>query len=609
VVEHDRATGEYTIVSNQHFPGAAATLMAGALRVPAASLRFVTHDIGGGFGNKISIYPYLTACCLLARKLRRPIQWTEWRTDQHLANAHGNERWFRDVEVAVMNDGRMLGFKVTAIDDCGAFPRYEPAGCVIWSQVAPGCYRWRNIRVDMTQVVTNKSPAGANRGYSRMQQLWMIERIIDVVAHELGLDPVEVRKRNYVQASEMPYETPNGSVYDSGDYARSLDVALELIDYDAVKERRGEHDGKLVGIGIGSTLDSGTNNFAQVRITNPELPASGNNEAASIRLDLFGEIVLALGTAPQGQSHETTAAQVAADILGVTPDDVTVLRGHDSARNAHAGFSGTYASQFAVSGLGAVTGAATKLAAEIKALAAAKLGAGSPDDIVLEGGSARRLDDPSASLSFGECALLVNTDNIGLPPGLDVSLNCRYVYRPPFALPDLERKWGNLTLTYASQIHACVVEIDRTTGFVEIVDHSAVDDCGVRVNPQVVEGQVHGATAHAIGAALGETFAYDDDGQLLTPNFYEYHVPHALDVPAIKTGSVESPSPFTPLGAKGMGEGGGGALHAVCAAIQDALRAAGIDAVVSDSFNSSERVWRLINRPEESRALVEVVTQ
>jgi 2-furoyl-CoA dehydrogenase large subunit len=608
LVEYDRGTEQFTIHSNHQMPGVAAIWMGPALRVPLDRLRFVSQDIGGGFGNKITTHNYLTACCLLARKLRRPIQWTEWRTDQHSANAHGNERWFHDVEVAVMNDGTMLGFKVNALDDCGAFPRYEPLGCIIWAQVTPGLYRWRNIRVDFTQVVTNKSPVAPNRGYSRMQQLWLTERIVDLVAHELGLDPIEVRKKNYVRTEEMPYTTPNGCVYDSGDYARCLDIALELVDYEGRRASRGEQNGKLVGIGIGSTLDSGTNNFGQATLLNPELQFSGNNEVATVRLDIFGEIVVTLGTVPQGQGHETTASIVVADILGCTPDDVHVRAGHDSYWNSHAGFSGTYASQFAVTGLEAVKGATEKLALEIRRLAAALFGA-SPDDIVLEGKMAELKGNPEAALPFMACGAIVNANNAVLPPDArDITLNCRHVYVPPFELPDKETNYGNLTLTYATQIHACVVEIDRDTGVVEILDYAAVDDCGIRIHPQIVEGQVHGATAHGLGAALHETFAYDEDGQLMTANFYEYHVPHALDMPPIRTGYIESPSPFSSLGTKGMGEGGGAAIHAVCAAIQDALRSAGIPGVVSDSHNPAERVWRLMTNPEESQALVEVVS-
>ena len=608
VVEYDRGTQQWTLFGNHQMPGIGIIWMAPALRVGTDKLRFVSQDIGGGFGNKICLHPQFTACCLLARKLNRPVQWTEWRTDQHMANAHGNERTFRDIEVPVKADGTMLGFKVRAIDDCGAFPRYEPLGCIIWAQVTPVLYRWRNIRVDFTQTVTNKSPVSPNRGYSRMQHLWLTERIMDIVAHELDLDPVEVRKKNYVKTEEMPYETPNGCVYDSGDYVRCLDMALELVGYAGIEKRRADAEsrGKLLGVGIGSTLDSGTNNFAQSQLLNPELQFSGNNEVATVRLDIFGEIVVTLGTVPQGQGHETVASQLVADMLGVTPDDVHVRAGHDSYWNSHAGFSGTYASQFAVTGLGAVKGATEVLADQIKRLAGVILGGVPADQIELAEGHARIKGTPEAALPFMACGAIINMNNAGLPPELDdVDLNCRYVYKPPFEVPDKERKFGNLTLTYATQVHACVVEVDKETGEYEIVDYAAVDDCGKRIHPQIVEGQVHGATAQALGAAMHETFSYDEDGTLLTANFYDYHVPHALDMPPLKTGYIESPSPFTSLGTKGMGEGGGAGIHAVCAAIQDALRPAG-GAIVTDSHNPGWRVWELLQNPEESRAGVSV---
>ena len=537
--------------------------------------------------------------CLLARKLNRAIQWTEWRTEFHLSMSHGNERWFHDTEVAVKADGTLLGFRTKALDDAGAFTRYEPLGGVIWAQVTPGMYRWRNIRLDFTQVVTNKAPCSPNRGYSRMQHLWFTERVIDIVASELDLDPVEVRKRNYIRADEMPYTTPNGCVYDSGDYAGMLDIALDLIGHKTIEARRADaaSRGKLLGLGIGSTLDSGTNNFGQSRLINPELQFSGNNEVATVKLDIFGEIVVTLGTTPQGQGHETTASMVVADILGVDPDSVNVRTGHDSYWNSYAGFSGTYASQFAVTGLSAVKGASEALALDICKLAAGVLGADGPDDIVLEGGFAKRRDNPEAALPFFAVGAIVNANNAVLSEeGREITLNQRYVYVPPFELPDLERKYGNLTLTYATQVHAAIVEIDRETGDYEIVDYAAVDDCGTRIHPQIVEGQVMGALAHGIGAATHETFTYDEDGNLLTPNFYDYHVPHAMDVPPLKTGAIESPSPFTPLGTKGMGEGGGAAIHAICAALQDALKPAGAP-IVSDSCNPPHRVYELLRDP------------
>jgi CO/xanthine dehydrogenase Mo-binding subunit len=609
LVEYDKGTGEWTIHCNHQMPGVGAIWMAPALRTGIDKLRFVTQDIGGAFGNKICLHPQFVVLCLLARKLGRPVQWTEWRTDQHTANAHGNERTFLDVEVAVKADGTMTGFKVKAIDDCGAFPRYEPLGCIIWAQVTPGCYAWRNIRVDFTQVCTNKSPVSPNRGYSRMQHLWLTERIVDIVAAELGLDPVEVRKKNYVKAEQMPYETPNGCVYDSGDYARCLDVALDLIGYEAIEARRAEAAarGKLLGLGIGSTLDSGTNNFGQSQLLNPDLQFSGNNEAATVKLDIFGEVVVTLGTVPQGQGHETTAAQVVADIIGCTPDQVNVRRGHDTWFNSSAGFSGTYASQFAFTGLGAVKGAAELLRDEMIKLASIVLGA--PEDAIeLADAQARLKENPEAAIPFMGLGAIVNANNAFLPPDFNPTLNHRYVCRPIFGVVDKEAKTGKLTLTYATQVHACVVEVDPETGVVELVDYAAVDDCGVRINPQIVEGQVHGATAHAIGAALHETFTYDEDGTLLTSNFYDYHVPHTMDMPPFKTGAVESPSPVAPLGAKGMGEGGGGGIHCICSAIQDALRPAG-KAVVYDSHNPYHRVWEMLRDPESTRANVEVVSR
>ena len=605
LVEYDRGTQEWTLHCNHQMPGVGAIWMAPALRVGIDKLRFVTQDIGGAFGNKICLHPQYVVLCLLARKLGRPVQWTEWRTDQHTANAHGNERTFLDVEVAVKADGEMTGFKVRALDDCGAFPRYEPLGCIIWAQVTPGMYGWRNIQVDFTQVCTNKSPVSPNRGYSRMQHLWLTERIVDIVAAELGLDPVEVRKRNYVKTEQMPYETPNGCVYDSGDYAAALDLVLDLVDHGSIEERRQEaaSRGKLLGFGIGSTLDSGTNNFGQSTLLNPELQFSGNNEAASVKLDIFGEVVVTLGTVPQGQGHETTAAQVVADILGCSPDQVNVRRGHDTWFNSHAGFSGTYASQFAVTGLGAVKGATDMLADQMKTLASMVFQC-PKEAIELADGFARIADNHEAALPFMALGAIPNANNAGFPVD-PPPMNARFVYRPPFEVPDKERKFGNLTLTYSMQIHACVVEVDPETGVYELVDYAAVDDCGVRINPKIVEGQVMGATAHAIGAAMFESFTYDDEGNLLTPNFYDYHVPHTLDMPPLRTSAVESPSPFTPLGTKGMGEGGGGGIHAISAALQDALRAAG-GAIVTDSHNPYHRVFEMLTHPDEARAKVEV---
>ena len=600
VVNWDPGTDTVTVSSNNQMPMFASMVIGPTLGVASNRLLFSSQDIGGAFGIKIGSYPQIAALALLSRKAGRPAKWTEYRTDHMLSAGHGNERVFLDTKVAVMKDGTILGFKTRAFDDAGAYLHYEPLGAVIWSQVSCGCYRFKHIQVDYTETLTNKCPTVPNRGYSRLQHLWMIERIIDIVASELGFDPVELRKRNYVQPEDYPYETPNGCVYDSGDLPRSLDIALELIDVERWRARQrelGRGSGKRIGIGVGSTLDSGTNNFGQARIINPELPFSGNGEAAYVKLDLYGEVTVNLGTTPQGQSHETTAAQVVADALGMKPDQVHVTAGFDQKQNTYVAFSGTYASQFAVTGLGAAEGAAHKLRAEIVEVAAFALGA-EPEEVELENGTCFVRGDRERAIPFIGVANLIYANNAALPDEMRerISLNSRHVYVPPFQVPDPQKKRGNLTLTYASQIHACVVEIDEETGEVKILDYAAVDDCGKRVNPKIVEGQVHGATMLGIGAALYEAFEYDEQAQLQQASFYDYHAITALDAPDVKTGDIESPSPFTPNGAKGMGEGGGAPLHAICAAIQDALTPA--DAVVSDSHNPWERVWRLLRSGE-----------
>lgn len=608
LVEYYAGSNEYTFWCNNTMPQFAAMFMGPALDIPIDRMHFVTQDIGGSFGNKITTYVYLTICAILAKKSGRAVRWTEFRTDHILGGAHGNERTFLNIEVPVMNDGTILGMSAQAIDDCGAYPRYEPLGAVIWSQVVPGVYQFRNARIDYTQVVTNKCPVGPNRGYSRLQHMWMVERAIDIVAHELNLDPVEIRKKNYIKPDQMPYETPNGCVYDSGDYPRCLDMALELINYGYWRKRQQEVQGtgKLIGIGVGSTLDSGTNNFGQARIVNKDLPFSGNGEVSNVKLDLYGEVVVTIGTTPQGQGHETTAAQVVADILGVAPDQVRVLIGHDNARNVYTGFSGTYASQFAVTGLGAVQGAAEKLRREIKLLAGGMFEV-DPEEIELVEGAARVKGREDLSIPFIGLANIVFANNATMPPGLDVSLNCTYTYRPPFQVPDVEQKRGNLTLTYATQMHACVVEVDEATGETKILEYAAVDDSGKLIHPQIVEGQVHGAAGLGIGAALYESLEYDAEGQMLSPNFYAYKAITALDVPMIKTAAIESPSPFSPNGAKGMGEGGGAPLHAICSALQDIMHQRS-HAIVDDSFNPSERVYKLLHQSAGKNRGVEIVS-
>ena len=587
---------------NNSFPSFAIQFLAAHLKIHIDKIRVQTFDIGGSFGIKITSYPQMAVCALASKKASgRPVKWVETRSEHMVSSAHGNERTFRNTRVALDKSGVITAIDSRHIDDCGAYPRYEPLGCVIWSQVFCGVYRFKNARIDFWQAVTNKCPVGPNRGYSRMQHLWFLERVVDICAHEIGIAPDEMRLRNYIRPEEFPYTTPNGCVYDSGNYPKMLEVAKDLIGWDEWKKKQAEarRNGRMIGIGIGTTLDSGTNNFGQSQIINPYAPFSGNSQGANCKLDIYGEVVVAVGSCPQGQGHETTSAQVVADVLNIHPDMITVRTGFDTERNVHTGFSGTYASQFAVSGLSAVHGAVQKLKSEMKRLAAFSLGT-KEDDLefgVGAQGPEIKAKGSGKSINYWGLANIVNVNSAVLPPELyDVTLNCRYVWRAPFKVPDTKAKYGSLTLTYAAQLHIAIVEVDPETFVPKILDYVAVDDCGTVINPPIVEGQVYGATAHGIGAALMETCVYDAVGNMLTSTFSDYTPITSMNIPKIEYGHTTTPSPHSYSGAKGMGEGGAAPVHTISAALQDALFAQGI--FINDSFNNADSIFRALQQRE-----------
>jgi CO/xanthine dehydrogenase Mo-binding subunit len=597
---------------NNSFPSFAMQFIAAHLGVPIDKIRVQTFDIGGSFGIKITSYPQMSVCALASKKAGgRPVKWIETRSEHNVSSAHGNERTFRDTRVALDKNGVITAIDSRHIDDCGAYPRYEPLGCVIWAQVFPGVNRFRNARIDFSQAVTNKCPVGPNRGYSRMQHLWFLERVVDICGHELGIPPDKMRLGNYIGPEEFPYTTPNGCVYDSGNYPKMLQVAKEKIGWEAWKKTQAgaRTEGRWMGIGIGTTLDSGTNNFGQSQIVNPHAPFSGNSQGANCKLDIYGEVVVAVGSCPQGQGHETTAAQVVADVLNIHPDLVTVRTGFDTERNVHTGASGTYASQFAVSGLSAVHGAAQKLKTEMRRLAAFLLQTGEENLQFGIGSQGPQIlaENSGKSVNYWQLANVVNANSAVLPEELyELTLNCRYIWRAPFKIPDKEKKYGSLTLTYASQLHIAVMEIDRETFIPRILDYVAVDDCGKVINPPIVEGQVYGATAHGIGAALLESCVYDAVGNMLTATFSDYTPITAMNMPNVRYGHIETPSPHSYSGAKGMGEGGAAPIHTISAALQDALFSSGI--VINDSFNNAETLYRALVRKEiyQARDLVTV---
>ncbi len=596
LASYDRDRG-YTIYCNNQMPMFLLPSIVRALDTDMTKVRIVTPDIGGGFGVKILNYTYIVLVAALSKLVGRPVKWVETRSEHMMASSHGADRYF-DVEAAVKNDGTLLGLKVTTVDDIGAYARHEPAGLTVWAQVASGCCRFKHLRQRMYAVFTNKCPAGPNRGFSRAPHQFMIERMLDFVAKHVGKDPIEVRRINYVSKGEQPYTTLNGCVYDGGDYYGALEKAASMINYWEWRLRQKElrSSGRLIGLGLSVTIDSGAANFGQVRMLNPQLPNVGTSEAAMVQMTPDGKILVRLGTVPQGQFHETVASQIVADVLKIDYEDVAVATGFDSESHPYTLHSGTYASRFAGTGVVAVYNAALKLREMIKAVAANILEA-RKEDIVVEGGTAYVKDYPERKVSFKRIARTAYANPSELPKGMEPGLTATAVYSPDFKPPN-EKRIGNLALTYSYQAHAVVVEIDPENGAVKVLDYAIVDDVGTVINPLIVDGQVHGAACHGLGAVLYERFEYED-GYLLNPSFMDYLVPTAVEIPSFKTARISNPSPFTPLGAKGVGEGCGAPIPAIVAAVEDALR--DFDAEITSSHIRAEDIYRIISKTTRNR--------
>jgi len=598
LAHYDGSTDSYLIYCNNQMPVFLSPSILRALNATADRVRIVTPDIGGGFGVKIINYTYMVLTALLSKLTRRPVKWVETRREHMMASSHGADRHFK-VEAAFSRSGELLGIKALTVDDIGAYARHEPAGLTVWAQVAPGATRLRNLSMTMYAVFTNKCPAGPNRGFSRAPHQFMIERVLNAGARELGIDQVEIRRRNYVTKEEQPYVTLNGCVYDGGDYVGALLKAAEALGYERwrAEKERARREGRLIGIGFACTLDSGSPNMGQVKMMNPRVPNVGGSEAATVTVTFDGKVHVKLGSVPQGQSHETVAAQIVADVLGVPVEDVTVARGFDSHSHPYTIHSGTYGSRFAGFGTAAVLGAALKVREKVVRFAA-KLLECSPEDVVLEDGKAYVAGSPDRYVTLRRIARSAYS-NVEEAGELGLGLSETFVYAPEMRSPD-ERKMANLALTYSYQVHGVVVEVDKETGVVKVLDYVIVDDAGRVINPLVLEGQLHGAALHGLAAVLYESLEYDESGQLLTSSFVDYLCPTALEAPEFRTYSIETLSTSSPLGSRGVGEGCGTPIPALVNAIEDALSDGGVWLV--SSHVKPEELLRLIRRAEVVKA-------
>jgi carbon-monoxide dehydrogenase large subunit len=521
----------------------------------------ISPDVGGGFGPKAVLYPEELALSAISRVLGRPVKWTSDRLEDMQTSCHGREQIHR-VEAAVRTDGRILGIRADIYADSGAYAHWPWGAGTDAAQAEEGFtgpYDIPNYSRTTNAVVTNKVPMGPYRGVGKVMACFSMERVIERAATELGLDPLDVRRRNFVLA--FPHLTAGGFRLESGDYPRSLELLAEAIDYDGtrVQNERLRAGGCYRGVGVSFGIEQTAHGGKFLGGKSLEIVAG--YDSASVRVEPDGRVTVALGLHNHGQGHETTMAQIASDELGVPVEDIRVVYG-DTAVAPYG--MGTWASRSTVYCGGATILAARDIRAKIVRLAAAMLEA-SEHDLELADGVVRAVDSPGRFVSVGDVARRAGHEPHLLPEGEEPGLEAVRRYQAPDP--------GSFT----SAVHGAHVEVDVETGEVEILRYVVVEDCGTVINPTIVEGQVHGGVAQGIGGALYEEIVYDRDGQLITGNLTDYLLPGFTEVPRIRVIHLESPSPYTLGGFKGMGEGGAiMSPGAIVGAVNDALSPFGI---------------------------------
>ncbi|HEX2466624.1 MAG TPA: xanthine dehydrogenase family protein molybdopterin-binding subunit [Solirubrobacterales bacterium] len=565
-----------TLYSSTQIPHIARFQLAGMLGMPEDKIRVVAPDVGGGFGTKLNVYGDEALMCALARRLGRAVKWIETRSENLAYNHHGRDQ-IAYVTIGAKSDGTLAGLKVRMINDLGAYQQLlTPFIPVLGFPVMGGAYRFPAIDLHFTGVFTNKFATDAIRGAGRPEGTHYLEVTMDQLADELGIDRLELRRKNFIGADEFPYETPLGIVYDSGNYAGTLDKLLEHVDVDAFRREQEELREKGIHRGIGFSTYVEVCGLAPSRAVGPQNLGlhAAFFESAAVRVHPTGSATVFSGASPHGQGHDTTFAQIAADRLGISPDDVEVVHGDT---NAGPWGWGTYGSRALAVGGEAVARAAERVQDKAKQICAAMLEA-APEDIELADGQFRVKGSPDRSMSMADIALAAYVPPDELPAEVEPGLEEAAFFDPE-----------NFVFPFGA--HACVVDVDAETGKVKIVRWIAVDDCGRQVNPMLVDGQIHGGVTHAIGQALYEQIVYDSDGQLVTGTLVDYGLPTAAELPNIETDRQETPSPVNSLGVKGVGEAGTiAASPAVLNAVVDALRPLGITYI--DMPLTPLRVWQ-----------------
>ncbi len=574
--------GDYTVYSATQIPHILKVMLALTVGVAETNLRVVAPAVGGGFGCKLNVYAEEALALALARRMRRPVRWVEKRTEHASATIQGRGQ-VQHIELAADAEGRITAVRVRLLADMGAYMQLVTPGIpLLGAFLYAGVYDVPAYDFSCTAVFTNKTPTDAYRGAGRPEATYAIERTVDALAAELGVDPAEIRRRNFIAPDKFPYNSVSGLVYDSGNYEAALDKCLSMAGYGELRaeqqRRREAGESRQLGIGLSSYFEMC--GLAPSRVLASLNYTAGGWEAATVRILPTGKVQVVTGTSPHGQGHETSWSMIAADRLGISPDDVDVL--HSDTAVAPYGLD-TYGSRSLAVGGTAVFLATDRVIDKAKKIAAHQLEA-AEEDIELSAGSFSVKGSPDRTMPLAAVAFEAFTAH-NLPDGLEPNLEASSHFDPT-----------NFTFPFGT--HMAVVEIDTETGGIELLRYVAVDDCGNQINPLIIEGQVHGGIVQGAAQALWEEASYDAEGNLVSATLMDYLVPSAAEVPSLETATTVTPSPSNPLGVKGIGEAGTiGSAPAVINAVVDALQPYGVTDIEMPA--TPQRIWRAIKEAEQ----------
>jgi aerobic carbon-monoxide dehydrogenase large subunit len=569
VADYRKANKSLTVWCSSQNPHILRNILSAQVGLPQHQVRVIVPEVGGGFGSKIDIYPEEMIAAFASMQLGHPVKWIEDRSENLAVTVHGRDQ-LDYVEIAATKDGRVTGLKVHGISDLGAYSQLFTDVIMIAFGFPVSCgsydipvHLWGDI------VFTNKAPTDAYRGAGRPEATYVVERAMDLVARELGKDPAEIRKINFIKPEQFPYKSSAGAVYDTGNYLPALEKAMQIIGYEQLRAEQAQKraEGKLMGIGISSYIEIcgfGPKGSAPI----------GLYESARMRVEQSGTVMVYTGSSPHGQGEETTFAQIVADEFTIPVENVLIMHGDtDSTPEGR----GTYGSRTTAVGGSAVFNATQKLKEKMKQIASHMLEA-SPSDVTLEDGNFSVAGSPQKAVAFAEVAAVANTSNT-LAPGIEPGLETTVFFEPEACV-------------FPFGTHICAVEVDKDTGEAKILRFVAVDDCGRQLNPMLVQGQVHGGIAQGVGQAMCEEVVYGEDGQLLTATLMDYAMPIAKEFPSFELDHTVTLTPVNPLGVKGVGEAGTiGSTPAVASAVADALGVPHVDMPFR-----AEKLWKVIHQ-------------